>query len=70
MTTASKIVQRGLAALGVSHEPVVLVAGERDVAHAARDRLPRCQIRSRGSQAEQPWPRRWASRIIAKVESL
>ena len=31
---------------------------------------PVCQPRSRGSQAEMPWPRRCASRIIEKVVSL
>ncbi len=33
-------------------------------------RPPRCQLRSTGCVAHNVWPRRLASRIIAKVESL
>jgi hypothetical protein len=60
----------GRAHVAVSTEPVVLGAGQRDLAHLACTTSPDFQVRCRGSQAAMRWPRRCASRIIEKVVSL
>jgi hypothetical protein len=64
-------VLQGHGARPVVLEPAVRVAGQPDVAHMRRHHIgPRCHITSCGSQAATVWPRRCASRIMAKVVSL